>query len=68
MYAITAELKGIDTTEGNYKNKLIAERHKRRLEKKYSGTTFKIEPVAKNDKDNFKTYYAVKGHIERGEL
>ena len=68
MYAITAKVKDIDTTEGNYKNKLIAERHKRRLEKKYPGTTFKIEPVAKNDKDNFKTYYAVKGHIERGEL
>lgn len=68
MYSITAILKGINTVEGNYKNKLIAERHKRRLEKKYPGTVFKIEPVAKEDKDSFKTYYAVKGHIERGEL
>ena len=68
MYSITAKVKGISTVEGNYKNKLIAERHKRRLEKKYPGTAFKIELVAKKDKDNFKTYYAVKGHIERGEL
>ena len=73
MYAITVKLKGIsekpfDTIEGNYKNKLIAERHLRRLQKKYPGTTFKIEPIAKENKDNFKTYYAVKGHIERGEL
>lgn len=68
MYSITARVKGINTVEGNYKNKLIAERHLRKLEKKYPGTVFKIEPVAKKDKDNYKTYYAVKGHIERGEL
>lgn len=68
MYAITATLKGINTIEGNYKNKLIAEKHKRKLEKKHPGTVFKIEQVDKKDKDNFKTYYAVKGHIERGEL
>ncbi|MBA7599681.1 hypothetical protein ES703_06718 [subsurface metagenome] len=68
MYAITARVKGINTVEGNYKNKLIAEGHKRRLEKKYPGTVFKIEQVDKKDKDNFKTYYAVIGHIERGEL
>jgi len=68
MYAITAKLKNIKTTEGNYKNILIAERHKRRLEKKYPGTIFKIEPVAKENRDNFKIFYAVKGHIERGEL
>lgn len=68
MYAITAKVKGIDTIEGNYKNKLIAGKHKRKLEKKYPGTVFKIEQVDKKDKDNFKTYYAVKGHIERGEL
>jgi len=68
MYSITAKLKGINTTEGNYKNKLIAERHKRRLEKKYPGTAFRIEPVAKIDKSNFKTFYAVRGHIKRGEL
>lgn len=73
MYVITAKLKGIskepfDTTEGNYKNKLVAEKHLRRLQKKHPGTTFKIEPVAKEDKNSFKDYYAVKGHIERGEL
>lgn len=73
MYAITAKLKGIskepfDTIEGNYKNKKVADRHKRELEKKYPGTTFKIEQIAKKNKSNFYTYYAVKGHIERGEL
>lgn len=68
MFRITAKVKGFETTEGSYKNQLIAKRHKRRLEKKYPGTTFKIEPVAKKNKDNFKTYYAIKGHIERGKL
>lgn len=50
MYLITAEVKGINTVEGSYKNKLIAERHKRRLEKKYPSTTFKIEQINKKDK------------------
>lgn len=73
MYAITAKLKGIskepfDTTEGNYKNKLVADRRKRELEKKHPGTIFKIERIAKKNKSNFLTYYAVIGHIERGEL
>lgn len=68
MYSITAKLKDYDTTEGNYKNKLIAERRKRRLEKRYPGTTFRIEPVAKEDKDHFNTFKAVKGYIEREEL
>jgi len=68
MYSVTAKLKDIDTTEGSYKNKLIAERHKRRLEKKYPDTAFGIEQVAKNNKNNVHVFYAVKGHIERGEL
>lgn len=50
MYLITAKVEGIKTIEGSYKNSLIAERHKRRLEKKYPSTTFKIEQVNKKDK------------------
>jgi len=50
MYAITAKVKNIETIEGNYKNIKIAERHLRRLEKKYTGTTFKIDRVNKKDK------------------
>jgi len=68
MFVITAELKGIHTTEGNYKNKQVAERHKRRLEKKNEGIVFKLERINKTEKNNFKTFQAVKGHIERGEL
>ena len=67
MYAITAKVLDIQTTAGSYKNKLIAERHKRRLEKKYPGTVFKIEQVAKEDTQS-NTYHAVMGHIKRGEL
>lgn len=67
MYSITARVKGINTVEGNYKNKLIAERHKKRLEKKYPGTVFNIEQVDKRD-TQLNTYYAVIGHIERGVL
>lgn len=59
MYAITAKVKDINTVEGNYKNKLIAERHKRRLEKKYPGTIFKIKRIDKRDTDSFKTFYPV---------
>ena len=50
MYTITAKLKGINTIEGNYKNKLIAERHKRRLEKRYPGTTFKLDKINKKER------------------
>ena len=50
MYAITAKVKNIETIEGNYKNIKIAERHLRRLEKKYTGTTFKIDRVNKKTK------------------
>lgn len=50
MYSITAKVKGINTIEGNYKNKMIAERHKRKLGKKYPGTTFKIKRISKKDK------------------
>ena len=67
MFAITAKVLDIHTTAGSYKNRLIAEKHKRRLEKKYPGTTFEIERVAKTE-TNLNTYYAVMGHIERGEL
>lgn len=67
MYSITARVKGIHTVEGNYKNKLVAERRKRRLEKKYPGTIFKIEQVDKRN-TQLNTYYAVIGHIERGGL
>ena len=68
MFKITAKVKDINTVEGNYKNKLIAERHKRRLEKKYPGTIFKMERIDKRDTDSFNTFKAVMGHIERGEL
>lgn len=50
MFAITAKVKGIEITEGNYKNIKIVERHLRRLKKKYTGTTFKIDRVNKKDK------------------
>lgn len=67
MYSITAKVKGINAVEGSYKNKLVAERHKRRLEKKYPGTVFKIEQVDKRN-TQLNTYYAVMGHIKREEL
>jgi len=68
MFSITAMLNGIKTTEGNYKNKTIAERNKRRLEKKNKGIVFKLRRMAKTDKNTFKTFKAIRGHIERGEL
>lgn len=49
MFAITAKVADIETTEGNYKNILIAEKHKRRLEKRYPGTKFEIERVNKRE-------------------
>ncbi|MDP2364406.1 MAG: hypothetical protein Q8M94_11645 [Ignavibacteria bacterium] len=53
MFTITAKVLDIKTTAGSYKNKLIAERHKRRLEKKYPGTTFEIiEASASGEKCN----------------
>jgi len=67
MFAITAKVLDIETTAGSYRNRLIAERHKRKLEKKYPGTTFEIERVNKTE-TNLNTYDAVMGHIERGEL
>ncbi|GAI43137.1 unnamed protein product, partial [marine sediment metagenome] len=54
MYAITAKVNNIETIEGNYKNIKIAERHLRRLEKKYTGTTFKIDRVNKKEKKTVK--------------
>jgi len=50
MYSITAKVKNVKTIEGNYKNIKIAERHLRRLKKKYTGTTFKIDRVNKKTK------------------
>lgn len=68
MFAVTATLKGIKTYGGNFKNKQIAEKQKRRLEKKNEGIIFKLERVNKEYKDPINTFKAVKGHIERGEL
>lgn len=50
MWAITVKVKAIETTEGNYKSRLIAERHKRRLEKRYPGTTFKLDRINKKER------------------
>ena len=50
MYLITAEVNNMRTVEGSYKNVLIAERHKRRLEKRYTETSFKINKVNKKNK------------------
>lgn len=50
MYLITVKVQDVETIEGNYKNNLIAKRHKRRLEKRYPGTTFKIDRISKKDK------------------
>ena len=50
MYAITTEVENIKTVEGNYKNKLIAERHLSRLKKKHPGTIFKVDKISKRDK------------------
>ena len=58
MYAITAKVKDIQTTEGNYKNILIAEKHKRRLEKRYPGTNFKIKRIDKTE-PRWNAFYAV---------
>ena len=58
MFAITAKVKDTNTTEGSYKNILIAERHKRRLEKRYPGTRFVIERINKEDK-KLNSYYPV---------
>ena len=68
MYAITAKLKGIKTYGGNFKNKQVVEKQKRRFEKKNEGIIFKLERVDKEHKDPVNTFKAVKGHIERGEL
>ena len=71
MFTITAKIADIETTEGSYKNKLIAERHKRRLEKRYPGTKFGIERISKEE-TKLNTYYAViriheKGRVFKGE-
>ena len=50
MYAIMARVKGIESREGCYKNIVVAEKHKRRLEKKYTSTAFKISQLNKKDK------------------
>mgnify|MGYP001144914457 CR=1 FL=1 len=50
MYSITAKVNNIEAIEGNYKNIKIAERHLRRLEKRYTGTTFKIDRINKKTK------------------
>lgn len=50
MYSITAKVRNVKTTEGCYKNNLVAKRHKRRLEKRYPGTTFKVDRISKKDK------------------
>lgn len=50
MYTITAKVEDINTVEGSYKNKLVAKRHQRRLEKRYPGTTFKVDRISKKDK------------------
>ena len=68
MFQITAELKGIKTTAGNYKNKKIAEKRKRRFEGRNPGIYFGLEKVNKINKNNIHVFEAVKGHIERGEL
>jgi len=66
MYAITAKVMDIKTTEGSYKNILIAEKHKRRLEKRYPGTNFKIKRIDKTETE-LNTFYAVtKLSIEGG--
>jgi len=59
MFTITAKVEDIETTEGNYKNQLIAKRHKRRLEKRYPGTKFKIRRVDK-DKKGIKDFHVIK--------
>ena len=66
MYAITAKVEDINTTEGSYKNILIAERHKRRLEKRYPGTKFEIERVNKEDKKLSSYYTIVKLYEKEG--
>ena len=66
MYAIKAKIKDIKTTEGSYKNILIAEKHKRRLEKRYPGTIFRIERASKKD-DSFNDFYAVEKIFGRKE-
>lgn len=50
MYLITAKVGNVKTTEGHYKNNLIAKRHQRRLEKRYPNTTFKVDRISKKDK------------------
>jgi len=66
MFTITAKVKDIKTTEGNYKNKLIAKRHKRRLEKRYPGTKFKIRRVDKDEK-GIKDFHAIEKLSKRKE-
>ena len=64
MYLITAKVEDINTVEGRYKNVLIAEKHKRRLEKKYPGTDFEIKQANKKDK-GFNDYYTIVDHLKR---
>lgn len=66
MFRITAKVDGFKTTEGNYKNQLIAKKHKRRLAKKYPGTTFKVEQIEKNAR-KFNNFYPLYKLYE-GEL
>lgn len=68
MFIIKAKVKDMNTTEGSYKNILIAERHKRRLEKKYPGTTFKIERIDKREPtfNNFRPLFKL--YKEEGEI
>ena len=68
MYAIKVKVKDINTTEGSYKNILIAERHKRRLEKRYPGTTFKIERIDKRDTTLNSFYPVFRLYKKEGEI
>ena len=67
MYKITAKVEDIKTTEGCYKNKLIAEKHKRRLEKRYPGFRFRLEIISKENNE-LRTFYAVKRLKEGGKI
>ena len=66
MFTIIAKVADIKTTEGNYKNQLIAKRHKRRLEKRYPETKFKIRRIDK-DKKEIKDFHAIEKLSKRKE-
>ena len=66
MYTITAKVMDIKTTEGSYKNILIAEKHKRRLEKKYPETNFKIKRIDKTETEIPIFYAVIKLNMEGG--